>query len=199
MRILPLTISLCLLAGILQAQQTAPLQKGDLGISIAYFGQQVVNPGLKIGAEYCLRSTEKSTISRRGKARVKYRQLLAGLDLGGYRQAATSTNVFLLPGIHYRRTANSGFQYMFGLGAGAMRSFLPSVFEETSPGTVEEIGVAGRSYFAPFVSLGLGKAFRKSNTLENIYLKSQNMLLVGYNTTHMPLFNLELGLTINLR
>lgn len=150
--------------------------------SIAYYGNNLWNPGIRLGLEKPWPNHSKWQISS---------------DLGVYLDPGSHAGLFHSYGLHFRHTGVKGRHWQLGMSPLAYyRSFLPNTYTLTSEGTIGQIRLAGRSYFAPTASLRFGAQWEKISFAEACFIGLHLMTLMPYNTYIMPLFNIELGIRL---
>ncbi len=166
---------------------------------VAYSGSIFWNNGLNFGAEYVLKETIK-TKNRRGEERSNTHQFLLNGNLGFTTNFSTSTDtgIFTNVGITWRRTNKKGKQFSIEFNPfGYYRSFLPETYE-VNGNNVEKVFLPGRSYYAPSLSVGIGKQ-RPGKKITGRYFNINFMLRTPYNAGNLPTFNLQYGFRFNLK
>lgn len=160
---------------------------------VGYFGSIFWNNGLNFGAEYFLKEIKKVKYRKRG-TRTNTHQFLLNANLGFSTNfsSKTDTGVFTNYGVTWRRTNKKGKQFSIALNPlGYYRSFLPETFEVTGD-DVEKIFLPGRGYYAPSISVGIGKQ-RPGKKITGRYFNINFMLRTPYNAGNLPAFNFEYG------
>jgi len=166
-------------------------------INFSYHGNNLWNPGLNAGVEQPWSVIQKA--SRRQKPLTI--ETYFNADLGFFRDYSRQTPFFTHLGINKRRYREdkSGFHYQFGFSpVGIYRSFLPETWEYTVNGTVEKVFLPGRWYYAPVVSLGMGK-LHQSQPGTGWFVEMNITTLMPYNTYIMPLLNIKAGYRIPMK
>lgn len=162
----------------------------------AYSGNNIINPGLNLGANYNLSIKAKQ---KKKKQKIITRQLNLDGNVGFYWDPLNHCGIYTNYGISYIKTKTKGFQFYAGLNPlGYYRSFLPETYEVDENWEVEKVFLAGRSYYAPSFNLGIGHA-RPDKLLNAWYLKFKSIILTPYNGHSMPLFFIEYGYRFNLK
>lgn len=132
------------LLGVLLVTSSA---RGDVpppAVSVAWFGETLLHPGLRAGADFKL--------LERGRHR-----LLAGGHLGGYLHRGNHVGLLADAEIGYRFTFSGGVFLEVRLGAGYLRTFLHGdVYERGDDGAFEQRSLGGANGFAPSQTVGVG-------------------------------------------
>lgn len=158
---------------------------------VGYFGNMLWNPGLNGGAEYLIREKVKTKERKKGPKTIIKKTLLNG-NFGFYWDPKSHIGTFTNYGILWRRTNPNGKQINVQFNPlGYYRSFLPETYE-VSNNRVRKVPLPGRSYFAPSLSVGVGK-LRKTSKLTGRYLNLNFMVLTPYNTNILPLVSITYG------
>ncbi len=185
-----------LYAGLLfgQVRENTPFPD----FSMAYYGNNLWNPGLKFGTEYIWKERVK-TKEKKKRTKTKTNRFVFNGDAGFYWDPMNYTALFLYSGIRFRHINTQGFHYHFGASPVAYyRSFLTETYEVSSSGDVEKVPLPGRSYYAPTLTLGMGKYRKGERRLKGWFLDLDVMFLVPYNADFVPLLNLAYGYRFNL-
>lgn len=171
-------LNVCLLLSIPLFAQ-APLFLQSLQPNLSYYGNNLWNPGLKVGLEKAI-SPDNSWL------------LIS--DLGFYRDPGTQLGLFHSYGIVKRKTGAKGFHVQLGLSPlSVYRSFLSETYEVSGNGVVEQVRLPGRTYVAPVIHGGIGSRWEKK-PIEGWFMNLHGMILMPYNTFILPLINVEVGL-----
>ncbi|MFP2994784.1 hypothetical protein ABN763_02690 [Spongiivirga sp. MCCC 1A20706] len=188
-----------------QNQENKGIQKRELSTSffdrtefrIGYSGTIFWSNGLTIGAEYVWKEYDK-TKERRGSQRTNTHQFLLNGNLGFATNFAskTDTGAFANFGITWRRTNKKGKQFSIELNPlGYYRSFLPETFEVNGD-NVDKVFLPGRGYYAPSLSVGIGKQ-RKGKVRSGSYFNINYSPRFNYNAGTLPTFSLQYGFRFN--
>ncbi len=164
-----------------------------------YFGNLLWNNGLSVGAEYLWKENTKIKERKKGQKKVTHQYLLNG-NLGFTTNFATKTDtgVFTNYGLIWRRTNTKGKQISIALNPlGYYRSFLPETYEVKGD-QVDRVSFPGRSYYAPSLSVGLGK-LRKGKKLTGRYINLNLMFRTPYNAGILPSISLQYGYRFNFK
>ncbi|GAB1855556.1 hypothetical protein MHTCC0001_03900 [Flavobacteriaceae bacterium MHTCC 0001] len=167
--------------------------------SIAYSGSILWNNGLNFGAEYLLTEHVKEK-HKRGALRTNTHQFLLNGNLGFTTNFATSTDtgVYTNYGLIWRRTNKKGKQFSIAFNPfGYYRSFLPETYKVVGD-NVERVFLPGRGYYAPSLSVGIGKQ-RKNKKITGRYFNINFMLRTPYNAGSLPAFNFQYGYRFNFK
>lgn len=166
-------------------------------LNVSYHGNNLWNPGLNTGIEQPWLVSTK--LNKKEKPLVL--ETYFNADLGFFRDFSRQTLLFTHVGINKRRyrEEKGGFHYQFGFSPlGISRSFLPETWEYTERGTVEKVFLPGRWYYAPVLSLGMGK-FRQGQPGTGWFVEANITTLMPYNTYLMPLLNIKAGYRIPVK
>lgn len=171
--------------------------------TFSYFGNNLVKPGLKIGSNITL--TEKMITKNRTKKgeetidRSRARQLLLGGNIGFFWHPKSHIGVFNYYEFTCRIIKLKEDKYSkISIGPGIYRTFYPETYEVDNSGNVNQISLAGRTYFAPVITFGTGK-FIKDRFIKTRTFTTNLMFLFDYNTGIVPLLNFELGFTLDYK
>lgn len=168
----------------LQAQNTP--YGSSCAYSVSYFGNNLWNPGLKLGVEHAW------------KMPVLKAWNVAG-NIGIYFDPGSHAGLFSNAGISYRRTSVKGRSSLIALNpAGIYRSFLAETYSYDNQGGVNRVTLPGNLYYAPAFSFGIGK-FTDRSSHSGWFTQVTVITLVPYNHWIMPLINLEAGIIFGKR
>lgn len=166
---------------------------------VGYHGSIFWNNGLSFGAEYLWKENTKTKNRKRG-LRTNTHQFLLNANLGFETNfsSTTDTGAFLNSGITWRRTNKKGKQFSIEVNPlGYYRSFLPETYKVTGD-KVNKVFLPGRSYYAPSISVGIGKQ-RPGKKIAGRYFNINFMLRTPYNAGALPAFNFEYGYRFNFK
>ena len=166
---------------------------------LGYSGNIIWNNGLNFGAEYLWKETVKIKDKKRGKRTNTHQFLLNGnLGVTTNFSSKTDTGVFTNYGLIWRRTNKKGKQFSIAVNPlGYYRSFLPETYEVKGD-NVEKVFLPGRGYYAPSISIGIGKQ-RKGKKLTGRYFNVNLMWRTPYNAGALPSFSLQYGFRFNFK
>jgi hypothetical protein len=181
---------------VLSAQKPADEVK-RLDLSVAYYGNNVWNPGVKTGVEYIWKEWLKEK-EKHGKTGTKANRLIFNGDAGLYWDPMNYTALFLYSGLRYRHINPKGFHYYFGASPAAVyRSFLTETYEVSSQGEVSSVSCPGRAYYAPTLMFGIGMEHPELQR-KGWFISLDLMFLTHYNANFVPLLNFAYGFRFNL-
>lgn len=167
-------------------------------VYVSYFGETVTHPGLRVGASYQLKAWEKTKTKKSGKEKLIHKSIDLSPSVGFYYHKDYQTGIFVLPELSYSRKNVKGNYITFGIGAGYMRTFIPSVYEQNSNGDIEKIN-GGYNYFVTNYSIAFGKDLsHKENLPDNIFIKPQLLNSIPNYSNSVWAFALELGVSYKL-
>ncbi|MEX0987486.1 MAG: hypothetical protein WD052_08415 [Bacteroidales bacterium] len=180
----------------LQAQTTSsdPLYR----YSVAYFGNNLWNPGVKLGMEYTWK-VKNATDHVPNLKRSLQKEWVPGASIGFYLDPGSHAGLFSNAGIGYRRTnGNDRTRYASLNPAGIYRSFLTETYAYDDQGNIERVTLPGNFYYAPAFSIGIGK-FTGPDLQSGWFTHLTITTLIPYNHWIMPLINLEVGIMFGKR
>ncbi|WP_299123037.1 hypothetical protein [uncultured Winogradskyella sp.] len=160
---------------------------------VSYSGNIFWNNGLNFGAEYILKEYKKVKNRKRGQ-RTNTHQFLLNGTLGFTTNFSTKTDTGIITnyGITWRRTNKKGKQLSIAFNPiGYYRSFLPETYEVNND-NVEKIFLPGRGYYAPSISIGIGKQ-RLGKKITGRFFNVNLLLRTPYNAGTLPAINLQYG------
>lgn len=166
---------------------------------VAYSGNIFWNNGLNFGAEYLLVERKKVKNRKRGQRTNTHEFLINGiLGVTTNFSSQTDTGMFTNYGIMWRRTNKKNKQFSIAFNPlGYYRSFLPETYEVTDA-NVEKVFLPGRGYYAPSLTVGIGKQ-RKDKKITGRYFNVNLMLRTPYNAGTLPAINLQYGYRFNFK
>ena len=121
------------------------LPKQPVTLTIAYFGEMITNPGLKIGLEVGWKSWESSKTKKDGTAKSYSTNLNPGVGIGFYYHKDYQTGLFLVPELGITRQSQRGGYWGGGFGLGYLFALTPNTYS-VEGGEVEKT-TAGHGYF----------------------------------------------------
>lgn len=166
---------------------------------VGYIGNFFWNNGLEVGAEYLWKDNTKIK-EKKAKQKTITHQLLFNGNLAFTNNFSTQTDagVFTNYGLVWRRTNPKGKQFSITLNPlGYYRSFLPETYEVKGD-EVKKVFLAGRSYYAPSLSIGLGKK-RENKKLSGRYLNLNLMYRTPYNAGSIPSVSFQYGYRFGIK
>ncbi len=166
---------------------------------VAYSGNIFWNNGLNFGAEYLLVENKKVKNRKRGQRTNTHEFLLNGtLGVTTNFSNQTDTGIFTNYGMMWRRTNKKNKQFSIAFNPlGYYRSFLPETYEVIGD-NVEKVFLPGRGYYAPSVTVGIGKQ-RKGKKITGRYFNINLMLRTPYNAGTLPAIHLQYGYRFNFK
>jgi len=194
-----LLLILLLITSNLSAQQKKNTQHTTLENSflnrsefkIGYLGNFIWNPGLSTGVEYLWKEKIK-TKEKKHRIKVIKKQWLFNGAFGISYDPRTELGIFTNYGISWRRTNTKNKQIHIQFNPlGYYRSFLGETYE-VSGNNVTRVFAAGRNFYAPSISYGIGK-FKKGKKLSGSYINLTYIFRTPNNNSYLPTYNIELG------
>jgi len=166
---------------------------------VGYFGNILWDNGLNLGTEYVWKEKEKLKEKRRGQKTIT-KQLLLNGSIGYSTNFTSQTDNGLTTylGLIWRRTSPKRWQLNFELNPlGYYRAFLPETYE-VKGNEVSKVRFPGRSYYAPSIAFGIGRA-REEKRHSGWYLNLNLGLRTPYNAGILPVFSFQYGHRFNLK
>ncbi|RLD59964.1 MAG: hypothetical protein DRJ01_10490 [Bacteroidetes bacterium] len=190
-------IAFCLTVFIISdtVAQNADMSYNKITVSLSYYGNMLIKPGVKAGVEYvvnqkkCFKKNKRKSITD-----LIVKQLIVAGDIGFFWHPHSHIAVFNYYTLNYRivkpskRSINT-----IGLGPGVYRSVYPKTYEVDNMNNVKSVSWAGRTYFAPVVVLGTGKMINHY-WIQSWHFNTNIMVLFNYNTGFVPLLSFDIGL-----
>ncbi|MCF6241852.1 MAG: hypothetical protein L3J74_10975 [Bacteroidales bacterium] len=163
-------------------------------ISVSYYGNLIIHPGIKAGIDWNLLLIEKT---KENKKRIKTVRKILYItpNIAYYSHKSSHKGLIISTDLYWRRYSKKLFYSEFGLGLSYYRIFNSGeTWEINDDGIVSNIGNTSRGYFAPSFAFALGKHFvYKKNIPVAVFIKINTNLLLDYNATSVPEFSFELG------
>ena len=166
---------------------------------VGFVGTVFWSNGLAIGGEYLWKENEKTKI-RRGKERTNTHQFLFNGNLGFVTNFSTKTDTgaYTNFGLTWRRTNKKGKQFSIELNPlGYYRSFLPETYKVNGD-SVDKVFLPGRGYYAPSLSVGIGRE-RKGKVRSGNYFNINYTMRTPYNAGALPTFSFQYGFRFNFK
>lgn len=190
MRSMLLLLLLALSTSMLSAQD-AP------SISIAYFGEGITHPGLKVGLNYSFYAWEKTRSKSNGAEKRLHKSFALQPSLGFYYHQDYQTGLFVLPQLAYTRKNAKGAFTSLGVGAGYLRTIVPSVYSLEN-GAIEKVS-GGYNYLLSNYFATFGKDLSVNGKLPlELYAQPQVMNVIPNTRPAIWYFALELGMRLKL-
>ncbi len=157
-------------------------------VLLAYYGYQISNPGVLIGMENYLATTQNF-------------QIVAGIDLKFQQKKEQFSAVGLNFRIGQRYTSNFGLMLETHLGVGVQQTFYTSkVFDLTKTPIAESTVKSSKTGYTPNIAFGVGYDFsKKTNLPMAFYIRpSINWLVPDKNLVFQTNPSLEAGVIYKL-
>lgn len=167
-----------------------------LPISVGYYGENGIHPGIKIGTSYSFYFWHGSRSTKFGKEYTR-KELFLDYNLGFYSFPNNHTGYFTNVGMTFlsRGTFRKGFEFGLSFEMGYLRrSNKFETYELTSDGQISEVSFAGNNAMV----LALSPIFAKeiAHYKMRIFAKPSFQFLT-YTHAWQPNASLEIGLIIN--
>ena len=172
----------------------------NYSLTISYFGNMVFHPGLRTNLEKKWKVKHKHKLKskkRKGEFTLsKSRELVPTTGIGFYIHPRHYGALFVDGGLKFRKSRSKSYKktikrWHLGTGMGIYRSFLPETYKVTDD-KVKKVFLPGRIYFYPYFEFGLERSWRR-NPNHASFFSVNTLFLMPYNTTIMPLLNLQIG------
>lgn len=190
-----IVLSLMLLAVTKNFAQVTGITEQKLSFTISYYGNMLIKPGIKAGADYVItqkRCSEKER--KKAAANSMIKQLVVSGDVGSFWHPHSHVAIFNYYTLNYRIVKPTQQKFnTIGLGPGIYRSVYPETYEVDDSGEISPVSMAGRFYFAPVLVLGTGK-FMAGKTIQSWHFNTNIMFLCNYNTGVVPLLSFDIGI-----
>lgn len=175
----------------------------ELPISVGFYGENGIHPGIKIGTSYNFYSREKSKNYRLNSRQTKFgnklklKELFLDYNLGLYSFPNNHTGYFTNVGVTFLRTKlRKNFQLGLSFEMGYLRRANKfETYELTSDGQISTVGFAGNNAMVLALSPIFAKEF--ANNKLRIFGKPSFQFLT-YTHTWQPNASLEIGLVFNI-
>jgi hypothetical protein len=160
--------------------------------TVAYTGNNLWNPGLALEYYHLVNAYYK--INKKDKKQLIIKS--ARFEAGTFVDPDAFTFTYINVGYSSQRIYPNGRWTAIKLSPfGAARTFLPSTFHVNQDGSVSQETFPGRMYFAPALDWQFG-LFKNNGILNRVFIGSNLMVLLPYNTYAMPLLNFRIGYQI---
>ena len=172
-----------------------------LDFNASYFGNDIIYPGLKFGAEYIFHSHTKTKTEHKAKGdkhKLKTHQWVIMGNVGFFWHPRNYTAFFTDFGVLYRHTGTRGFFWHMGLSpAGVMGTFLNETYEVSPDGDVTKPSLPSRWYYSPDFLAGIGHTMKNGRSAWFMNLRFDGM--IRYNTAFNTLVSLEFGFKFSMK
>jgi hypothetical protein len=183
-----------------QSEEHVPFKQG-LTVHASLIGA-LIYPGLKIGADYKVIDKEVVKLKRNGKIKVVHKNRFVTTNLGFYYHEDYNANIFLHGGYQWQRMRSTGWFKTLEPQLGVSRTFVNgTVYKISDAGDVTVKKGAGQFYFAPALSLGVGKDFSVQNENKPFSIFSKLTLFTNmpYNNFIYARLLVELGVSYQMK
>jgi hypothetical protein len=152
---------------------------------MAYYGDQISNPGLYYAYEYAFVNNVKTKIRiKRGKNRTKYKTHRLELVPNVTTYWDPQAHVGFIPNlsVQYKKINHHRWMMNMGIGMGAFMNYLPEVFT-VSDGQVSDAQGQLQTYLAPSFNLAFGRMKQNDGKIQGLSFGIRNHFLLNYNNT----------------
>ncbi len=165
-----------------------------LTLNLSYYGNNIWNPGFNAGLDF----THGVEYGKSRNGGDYTRQKHINLDIGFFVDPGSHTGLLIHSGFNHRKFQEGKLNlHLGGSPLGLFRTFLPE--SEGDAGSEESSGtsVSGRYYYAPTLSLGIGK-FRNNTPGTGWFFDVDITSLIPNRNYVMFMVNTRLGLRFRL-
>ncbi|RYU96942.1 hypothetical protein [Emticicia agri] len=167
-------------------------------VSIAYIGEAITHPGMKIGLNYSFFKWDRQKNNKGAEKIIDY-----SIDfkpcIGFYYHKSYQTGIFALPELSFTWKKQGGSFTAIGVGVGYMRTIIPAVYELDNDTNIRKIK-AGNNYLVSNYYIAWGKDLSKKHKIPlEIFIKPHLMVAKMKEQKGIGYFILELGLNYKLR
>ena len=162
-------------------------------LTLSYYGNLGVHPGIKAGFDWNLFMIAKTKEKRKGTKTI-HKLLFASPSVSFYSHKNSHQALLINTDIGYRRYGKRFMYSEVALGLGYQRRFNANETWIVNNGNVTRTK-GSRGYFSPSLSLGVGRTFNTPTPL-SVFGRLNTNLLMGYNTTAVPEISAEIGIRI---
>jgi len=153
-------------------------------VSLSYYGESVLHPGIKVGAGYTLVEWEITQIKNRQHKFQVYKRIEGWVSTGFYYHNGYQSGQFLIPEIQYQRQKLGKTFAGLGLGLGIIRTSIVNVFQINTSHTIEKARIAAWN-----AAIVLSSEFEKKlpKYPVAIYIKPQLMVSIPDFTKYLTI------------
>ncbi len=171
--------------------------KGPESISIAYLGETLTHPGVKVGLPILLKNSSKQKEKPKGTIN-KIKSFYVVPQIGFYTHLQNHSALILNVDLAFKRNKeDSKWARVYSLGIGALTQFnAGTTYIQEEDGSIKEKNGASRIYFNPSIAYELRYNIKP---LLAIYSKASMGFKVPYNTFFSLNPMIELGVHVNLK
>lgn len=191
-----------LLPTLSQAQDASNSTPSKLSIKGGFYGNNIHNLGLVGGVDYAIWNKEKyqrNLFNWNEKKLKGNRQILLASDLGFFVDKQTFVGTFFTNGVVFRRTYLNDRDFRIGISPlSVFHSFFAETYKVDENGNIKKQFLPGRTYYAPTLTLGIGRENMKAAKM-GWYFDLEMMILSQYNTSILPLISAEFGYRFNFK
>lgn len=161
-------------------------------LGVSYYGNNLWNPGLQVTGQKVIWEKTNIQAKRDETLRIKHQQFFIDANLGFFYDNPSYSALFNNYLIQKRRVSEKGKYISYGVGIGAMRTFLPETLVYASNGSISKAKSPGNWYFTPEYTIGTGRLWKRNGT-NPWRLQIHGMLQTNYNLGFNLLLNIEYG------
>lgn len=162
--------------------------------SVSYYGNSLVNPGLKLSADFIWIEFSKLKTKKNGKVKNTRKKLSTTPYLSYYKHHQSHQGFQLGTDILWRRINNKGWYREIGFGLGYLQRHNLGDTWEVNNGMSEKLKGAYRGYFTETFSFAKGKLISIEGKGDIIpFLRFNTDFISNYNSFTLPVLSIELG------
>lgn len=154
-------------------------------ISLSYFGEELINPGVKLGLELPL----YTRIKEKEESRIRAYSLFTGAQAGYYYHQGNFEALFFVASLGLRHVSPSGFFKDLAVGGGLLKTILPaSVYSLSDNGSVIKDEKSGTAYGVIMGNVRLGYDFTHKGSSKIPFSVFAGLSLFNYGTHKFDFF-----------
>lgn len=179
-------------------EKREPLKYGQTATLVSYVGNLGWQPGLSVGLEVPIWEKLNEKTKRNGKVKDKYRFWCLTGNAGFWVHPHSYSAQFIRAGVLWRKVRTRGGKFEAALYLGVVNRFNAGpTYTVRDDGTVKKRFWDGSIYAMPTLMVGFGKdhLFAPKPRKFAWHIRPQMSLLAPYNTSVLPGFGLEVGVS----
>ena len=166
--------------------------------SVAYWGEMISHPGLKIEVNYILKNWDKRKQDKAGNEIIKDKMIVLSPSLGLYYHKRYQTGITPAISFSYLSVRDSKKTFGAGMGLGYLRTWVPNTYKISESGDMEKV-ISSHNYAMNTIFLSWGRNLKQDGLIpSNIYVKPQFMLALPNFPNAVGYFMLEVGVKYQL-
>lgn len=167
-------------------------------VSVAYWGQMVGHPGIKLQANYHVKEWERVKNKKNGTEIIKSKALVLSPHLAFFHHKRYQTGITSGLSLAYDVVKSNNKTFSTGLGLGYLRTYVPNTYQISESGQMEKT-LSGHNYLAGSAFVSWGRAFQQKGLVPSrAYLKPQLMYSLPNFPNAVAYLLLEVGVNYKL-